>query len=228
MAKIRSQTLFLVLLCLLSCATWVRSVETDSHDVRHPDIDESEFEDDDVVAGDGNEGEGIEAEDSEPYEDEEDGDEDYPAEEPTEAAEGAEPAAEEDDDDGDVIVLTSENFEEQVAANKYMMVEFYAPWCGHCKALAPHYKQAATEMKSENVTLAKIDGDREKALAEKFEVDGFPSIFFFADGEHKAYPAERTRYLLARFVHDDCMEFATTNELDLVHAMCARGTSVNI
>ena len=191
MAKLRSQTLVLVLLCLLSCASWARSVESDSHDMRHPDIDESEFEGEDVVE----EEEGIEADDSddsESYNNEDDGEEDYPEEPP----EDSEAAAEDDDDDGDVIVLTSENFEDQVAANKYMMVEFYAPWCGHCKALAPHYKQAATEMKAENVTLAKVDGDRETALAEKFEVDGFPSILFFTEGKHVAYPGERTRYML--------------------------------
>ena len=67
MAKLRSQALLLVLLCLLSCASWVRSVESDSHDVRHPDIDESEFEDENVVG----EEEETEADDSESYEDEE-------------------------------------------------------------------------------------------------------------------------------------------------------------
>ena len=189
MARLRSQALLLVLLCLLSCASWVCSIESDSHDVRHPDIDESEFEDENVVG----EEEGMEADDSELYNDEEDGEGDYPedSEEPLHSMD-----AEDDDDDGDVIVLTSENFEEQIVANKYVMVEFYAPWCGHSKALAPHYKEAATEMKAENVTLAKVNGDRETALAERFEVDGFPSMFFFTDGKHKAYPGERTRYVL--------------------------------
>ncbi|CAN4119338.1 unnamed protein product [Withania somnifera] len=96
-------------------------------------------------------------------------------------------------DDKDVVVLTGRNFSDFVEDNKYVMVEFYAPWCGHCKELAPEYAAAATELKAENVPLVKVDATVENELAENYEVQGFPTIYFFVDGEHKTYSGQRTK-----------------------------------
>ncbi|KAE8688761.1 Disulfide isomerase L-2 isoform 3 [Hibiscus syriacus] len=60
-------------------------------------------------------------------------------------------------DEKDVVVLTEGDFSNLIGNNKYVMVDFYAPWCGHSQAFAPEYAAAATELKGGGVVLAKVD-----------------------------------------------------------------------
>ncbi|KAM3399097.1 protein disulfide isomerase-like 1-4 [Capsicum galapagoense] len=103
-------------------------------------------------------------------------------------------------DEKDVVTLTNKNFSEFVEDNKYVMVEFYAPWCGHCKELAPEFAAAATELKAENVHLVKIDATLENELAENYEVQGFPTIYFFVDGGHVTYSGQRTKDAIVTWI----------------------------
>lgn len=96
-------------------------------------------------------------------------------------------------DEKDVAVLKERNFTDVIEKNRFVMVEFYAPWCGHCQALAPEYAAAATELKGENVVLAKVDATEENELAHEYDVQGFPTIYFFIDGVHKPYTGQRTK-----------------------------------
>ncbi|KAF6167883.1 hypothetical protein GIB67_027661 [Kingdonia uniflora] len=98
-----------------------------------------------------------------------------------------------DIDETDVVILKEGNFSEFVEKNRYVMVEFYAPWCGHCQSLAPEYAAAATELKDEGVKLAKIDATEENDLAHTYDVQGFPTVIFFVDGLHRPYPGQRTK-----------------------------------
>ncbi|KAJ9540405.1 hypothetical protein OSB04_026911 [Centaurea solstitialis] len=107
---------------------------------------------------------------------------------------------EESVDDKDVVVLVEGNFTEFVDSNRYVMVEFYAPWCGHCKALAPEYAAAATELKGEAVVLAKVDAQEESDLAETYQVQGFPTVLFFVDGVHKPYIGQRTKDAIVSWI----------------------------
>jgi len=96
-------------------------------------------------------------------------------------------------DEKDVVVLKDKNFSDVIKNNRFVLVEFYAPWCGHCQALAPEYAAAASELKGDDVILAKVDATEENELGQQYDVQGFPTIYFFADGIHKPYNGQRTK-----------------------------------
>jgi len=103
----------------------------------------------------------------------------------------------------DVLELNGGNFDEAITTHPLILVEFYAPWCGHCKKLAPEYEIAATELKGENLPLAKVDATAEDstALGQRFGVRGYPTIKLFRNGGAVSdYQGERTAPEIVSFM----------------------------
>lgn len=108
-----------------------------------------------------------------------------------------------------VVDLNPSNFKDVVMdPTKSVLVEFYAPWCGHCKALAPTYEEVATTFKNDdNCVVAKLDADGHRDLASDYGITGFPTIKFFPASEEKtpeSYERGRSTADFVKFLNDKC------------------------
>jgi len=108
----------------------------------------------------------------------------------------------------DVVDLISTNFDGIVMdSDKNVLVEFYAPWCGHCKNLAPTYEKVAEAFKAEsNCVVAKVDADSEHDLAKRFGVSGYPTIKFFSktNKEGEEYSGGRSEQDFIDYLNAKC------------------------
>ncbi|KAI7892401.1 thioredoxin-like protein [Mucor mucedo] len=95
------------------------------------------------------------------------------------------------DEASDVLTLSDKNFDKEVLDQDLMLVEFFAPWCGHCKALAPEYEIAATTLKDKEIKIAKVDCTENQDLCQKYDVRGYPTLKVFRNGETSDYKGAR-------------------------------------
>ncbi|PWN23803.1 hypothetical protein BCV69DRAFT_265077 [Microstroma glucosiphilum] len=111
----------------------------------------------------------------------------------------------------DAVQLTSGNFDRIVMQeDKDVLVEFYAPWCGHCKNLAPVYNAVAKVYENDDtVVIAQMDADEgaNRPIAQRYDVKSFPTIKFFPKGSNKQaqdYDGGRTETNFIQWINSKC------------------------
>lgn len=113
----------------------------------------------------------------------------------------------------DVVKVVGKTFKDIVYdESKDVLIEFFAPWCGHCRALKPKYEQLAKKLsKEKNVVIAAIDATA-NAYPKEFEIAGYPTLFWVSQGnKKKPVPYEGAREV------DDLLKFvakSATKELE--------------
>jgi len=100
-----------------------------------------------------------------------------------------------------VIPLTQANFNDAIKEHPLILVEFYAPWCGHCKQMEPEYKKAARHLNG-RVAFANVDATAEVTLAEQFKVEGYPTLYFFNRGQPEEYSGGRSNASIVQWVEE--------------------------
>jgi thioredoxin len=84
--------------------------------------------------------------------------------------------------DSATLTLTERNFSEMVAATPLLLVDFWAPWCGPCRAVAPVLEELA-RAEAGRLVVAKVNVDEEPTLAQRYGVQAIPTLLFFKDGQ---------------------------------------------
>jgi protein disulfide isomerase family A protein 3 len=108
------------------------------------------------------------------------------------------------------------DFDSFISGKKIALVEFYAPWCGHCKQLAPHYGKAAKRLADSDpsIPLAKVDCND---VPPQFDVKGFPTLYWLPKGSKKV-----TSYNGGREI-DDFIKYIAENASDELKGFDRKG-----
>jgi protein disulfide-isomerase A1 len=127
--------------------------------------------------------------------------------------------SEEAKQDENVYVLTDSNFKDFVSSHKYVLVKFYAPWCGHCKKMAPDYSKLGEQVhkESSDIFIAKLDATEHKTVSGEHSIQGFPTLKFFINGSPIDYSGAREKDAMYNWIQKKTGPASKhlTNEEDL-------------
>ncbi|KAK9868741.1 hypothetical protein WJX84_002525 [Apatococcus fuscideae] len=135
-----------------------------------------------------------------------------------------------------VYDLTPENFDKHITGAKDAIVEFYAPWCGHCKSLTPEYKKLGEAVSSDarlksRVVIAKVNADEHKSLGTRFGVGGFPTLKYFSRGkpvnEPIDYSGGRTKDAFLEYINNKLTEDNGFARVEILDTLARQFTSAS-
>ncbi|KAF2751658.1 protein disulfide isomerase [Sporormia fimetaria CBS 119925] len=140
----------------------------------------------------------------------------------------------------DVTQLKKDDFKGFMEEHDLVLAEFFAPWCGHCKALAPEYESAATTLKEKDIQLVKVDCTEEQDLCQEYGVEGYPTLKVFRGpenitpygGQRKAdsivsYMTKQNLPAVSDITKDTLEEFKTADKVVLVAYFAADDKTSN-
>jgi thioredoxin 1 len=100
-----------------------------------------------------------------------------------------------------VVELTKDNFESTITENDFVIIDFWAPWCGPCRSFAPTYEAVSED--NPNIVFAKVNTEEEQELAMHFQVRSIPTLMIFREkiiifSQPGALPESAFRELLTK------------------------------
>ena len=119
---------------------------------------------------------------------------------------------------GPVKVVVGKTFDSIVMdPKKDVLIEFYAPWCGHCKQLEPVYTSLGKKYKDhKNLVIAKMDATANDVTSDRYKVEGFPTIYFAPSGDKKNpikfEDGNRDLEHLSKFIEEHATKLSRTRE----------------
>jgi thioredoxin 1 len=119
------------------------------------------------------------------------------------------------------VALTADTFEETVLKPGITVIDFWADWCGPCKAFAPVYEQSSEA--HPDVVFAKVDTEAEQMIAAEFDIRSIPTIMIFRDG----IPLFRQAGALPGHALEDVITQAQALDMDAIRAEIAEQENGN-
>eukprot|EP01041_Mallomonas_annulata_P011252 gene11252-23538_t len=123
-----------------------------------------------------------------------------------------------------VMVLYDDSFDEAIRTHETILIDFYAPWCGHCQSLTPEYAEAASilDKRGSPIRLAKFDASESTEIKDKYGIDGFPTIILFRSGSPMTYAGEQSASGIVRWLEKrtgpSTISISTVEELEKMKA----------
>ena len=118
-----------------------------------------------------------------------------------------------------IVILNSSNFDKLVTNSPDIwLIEFYAPWCGHCKEFHPEFEKIARATKG-LFKLGAVNCEEERDLAQRYKVEGFPTVLFFGDNKDKfeEYEGDREAKKIIDYLYEKAKKITNKKLKELKH-----------